>query len=220
MSVQIQFEKFEGPTDGHHRRRIAPLSITSRWPLLPAPKPDRIVTLASLSSHIPDEFIARTLARRLNEETDSRVLLVHLERVQRSLTLRDWAKAGARANGEFCFSKNLEFLAPRTERLHVQVDIEEAGLVGSMLEHFSCHYNYVLVHVAAEASEPLLLECFAESDRTFLLLQPTSEDLYQRDLLLRQTRTLGKGENVKTIICREKGEEYFNDLLKVMGTSA
>jgi NTE family protein len=214
MSAQTEFRKFQGD-----RRRIPQLSIASRWPRFPAPRPDRIVTLASLSAHIPDEFIARTLARRLTEETDARVLLVHLERVQRNLTLTQWSKLGSRVNGEFSFSRELEFLGPRVERLHIQVDIDETGLVGSMLDHFATHYHYVLVHVPAEASEPLLLECFAKSDRTFLLLQPTSEDLYQRDLLLREVRTLGKGDNVKTIICREKGEEYFNDLLKVMGTA-
>ena len=219
MSAQRQFRSFEGPTDGSHRRRIPQLTLGTRWPLFPAVKPDRIVTLATLSSHIPDEFIARTLARRLTQETDGRILLVHLERVERSLTLRDWAKAAPRVNGEFCFAQKLEFLAPRAERLHIQVDTDETGLVGGMLEHFSRYYHYVLVHVAAEASESLLLECFAKSDRTFLLLQPTSEDLYQRDLLLREIRTEGNGENVKTIICRDRGEEYFNELLKVMGAS-
>jgi len=214
MSAQIEFGKFQGD-----RRRIPQLGIASRWPRFPAPKPDRIVTLASLCADIPHEFIARTLARRLTEETDGRVLLVHLERVQRNLTLGQWAKLGSRVNGEFCFSKNLEFLAPRAERLHIQVDVDDVSVVPSMLEHFSCHYHYVLVHVPAEASEALLLECFGKSDRTFLLLQPTSEDLYQRDLLLREVRTSGKGDNVKTIICRDKGEEYFNDLLKVMGTA-
>lgn len=214
MSAQIQFGSFD-----RDRRRIPQLSLGARWPLFSAPKPDRIVTLAALSSHIPDEFIARTLARRLTEETDGRILLVHLERVQRSLTLSDWGQKAPRVNGEFCFSQHLEFLAPRAERLRVQVNAEEAGLAGAMLQHFSRHYHYVLVHVAPEASEALLLECFAKSDRTFLLLQPTSEDLYQRDLLLREVRTLGTGDNVKTIICRDKGEEYFNELLKVMGAS-
>jgi NTE family protein len=214
MSAQIQFGRFEGD-----RRRIPQLSVASRWPFLTAPKPDRIVTLASLSARIPDEFISRNLARRLTEETDAKVLLVHLERMERTLSLRDWAKLAPRINGEFCFAKHLEFLAPRAERLRLQVDVDEAGLVGPMLDHFSCHYNYVLVHVASEASEPLLLECFAKSDRTFLLLQPTSQDLYQRDLLLREIRCLGKAENVKTIICREKGEEHFNELLKQMGPS-
>jgi NTE family protein len=213
MSAQIQLGGSE------RDRRIPQQRIAARWPLVPVTHPDRIVTLASLSSRIPDEFIARTLARRLTEETDSRVLLVHLERVQRSLTLQEWARQAPRVNGEFCFSQHLEFLAPRAERLRMQVDIDEPGLAGAMLEHFTRHYHYVLVHVAAEASEPLLLECFAKSDRTFLLLQPTSADLYQRDLLLRATRSLGKGENLKTIICRERGEEHFNELLKQMGTS-
>ena len=214
MSALRQTYSSEG-----NRGRLRQITTGSRWPLVPPTRPDRIVTLASLSNRIPDEFIARTLARRLTEETDARVLLLHLERVDRKLTLGDWSRIAPRVNGEFCFAPHLEFLAPRAERLHMRVETEETGLVGPMLDHFTHHYHYVIVHVAAEASEPLLLECFAKSDRTFLLLQPTSADLYQRDLLLRETRALGKGENVKTIICREKGEEHFNELLKEMGTS-
>lgn len=194
---------------------------SGRWPLIAAPRPDRIVTLASLSSRIPDEFIACTLARRLTEETDCRVLLLHLERAERPLSLRDWANTAPRVNGEFCFSQNLEFLAPRAERLrmHVGANPLVAATLVAMLDHFCRHYHYVIVHVAAEAPEPLLLQCFAKSDRTFLLLQPTSADLYQRDLLLRETRQSGQATNIKTIICREKGEEHFNELLKQMGTS-
>src|SRR5687767_9529174 len=122
MSAQIQFGSPEWD-----RRRIPPLSVGTRWPLFPSLKPDRIVTLAALSSHIPDEFIARTLARRLTEETDGRILLVHLERVQRNLTVSDWNKRAPRVNGEFCFSQNLEFLAPRAERLRVQVGLPADG---------------------------------------------------------------------------------------------
>src|SRR5258705_7825331 len=155
MSAQTEFRKFQWD-----RRRIPQLSIGSRWPRFPAPRPDRIVTLASLSNHIPDEFIARTLARRLTEETDGRVLLVHLERVQRNLTLTQWANLGPRVNGEFCFSKDLEFLSPRAERRHVQLDVDDASLVVTMLHHFTTHYHYVLVHVPARASDRLLLESF------------------------------------------------------------
>jgi NTE family protein len=235
MSVSRQIFSSEG-----NRGRLPQFTAGSRWPLIPPTRPDRIVTLASLSTRVPDEFIARTLARRLTEETDARVLLVHLERVSRNLTLGDWTRVAPRVNGEFCFAEHLEFLAPRAERLHMRIDdhgmtefvtaknrtsnglaalAPPSSALAQMLDHFTRHYHYVLVHVAVEATEPLLLECFAKSDRTFLLLQPTSADLYQRDLLLREMRALGKGENVKTIICREKGEEHFNELLKQMGTS-
>ncbi|MCI0745241.1 MAG: patatin-like phospholipase family protein [Verrucomicrobia subdivision 3 bacterium] len=214
MNAQMQLGKFEGD-----RRRIPQPGIASRWPLFTAPHPDRIVTLASLSRRVPDEFIARTLARRLTEETDGKVLLVHLERGPRKVVLQDWARVAPKVNGEFCFTQQLDFLAPRAERLHVHAEVEESGLLPGMLEHFSQHYHYVIIHVADGAPTPVLLECFGRSDRTFLLLQPTSEDLYQRDLLLRETRSMGKAENVKTIVCREKGEEHFNELLKQMGTS-
>src|SRR5918992_3928952 len=124
MSGLKQLGGFDGDLGrsfGRSLLRGAQTSAGSRWPLFTARKPDRIVTLASLSRRVPDEFIARTLARRLTEETDSKVLLVHLERTERKLTFDDWANSAPRVNGEFCFSKHLEFLAPRAERLHMQV---------------------------------------------------------------------------------------------------
>ena len=54
-------------SSGGSRGRIPQVTAGSRWPLIPPARPDRIVTLASLSNRIPDEFIARTLARRLTE---------------------------------------------------------------------------------------------------------------------------------------------------------
>ena len=68
---------------------------------------------------------------------------------------------------------------------------------------------------------PLLLECLTNSTRTFLLLQPTFEDLYHRDLLFRELHSLPDAGslNLRTIVCREKGEEHFNELLKKMGNS-
>src|SRR5688572_33283244 len=116
MSALRQTYSSEG-----NRGRLRQITTGSRWPLVQPVQPDRIVTLASLSNRIPDEFIARTLARRLTEETDARVLLVHLERVARNLTLQDWARVAPRVNGQFCFAQHLEFLAPRAERLHIRV---------------------------------------------------------------------------------------------------
>jgi hypothetical protein len=62
----------------------------------------------------------------------------------------------------------------------------------------------------------LLTDCLLESDRTFLLLQPTADNLYYRDLLDRELKAhpSHEGFNLKAIVCRERGEEHFNEVLK------
>ena len=53
------------------------------------------------------------------------------------------------------------------------------------------------------------------------MLQPRGEDLYYRDLLSREIRNHSRGDKLilRTVICREKGEDHFNALLKTLGTA-
>src|SRR6185503_2629188 len=97
----------------------------------------------------------------------------------------------------------------------------EIASIASLVSHAKSHFQYVLIHVGADVPMPLLMECLVQSDRTFLFLQPTAENLYHRDLLLREVRAQPRGDslNLKAIVCREKDEEHFNQLLKQMGNS-
>jgi NTE family protein len=146
-----------------------------------------------------------------------------LELTGAKLSLRDWALRPPQVNGEIAFAREMERLQENVARLTFQISGESAELaaVASLVEYFGHHFHYILLHVGVEVPLPLLMECLISSDRTFLLLQPTAQDLYHRDLLLREVRAHPKSDsfNVKTIICRENGEEYFNQLLKEMGPS-
>ena len=205
------------------RRRAHALSAYSRVPLHSSIQPERIITLASLSNRIADRFIAETLARALQIETSASVLLVHLEMASGRFSLESWAELQPRLNGEFGLASQLESLTEQVGKLSIRVsgDPFEASSIASLITHCSRHFHHILFHVNAEAPVPLLTECMVQSDRTFLLLQPTAENLYHRDLLLREFRTHPKGDglNLKTVVCREKGEEHFNELLKQMGSS-
>ena len=192
----------------------------------PAPlraRPDRVISLVSLSHNVADRFIAETLAQTLRNETGGSVLLIHLEPGDAKFSLQDWARRQPTLNGQF----GLADLVERAEwefanlRIGFAGDSSEAGSLPSLVAHGCSHFQFVVVHVGADVPTPLLMECLARSDRAFLLLQPTSRDLYNRDLLLREIRSqpLGDSWNVKTVVCREKGEERFNELLKRMGSS-
>jgi len=205
------------------RKKLYPVSSSMRSSLHWPARSDRVITVASLSQRIADAFIAQTLARTLHAETGCSVLLVHLDVTEARVCLTDWSRLAARVNGEFGFAEHLEALEEGVTSLsfHISGHAAEQNHIPSLVQHIQNHYHYLLFHVSAEVPVPLLMECLGQSDRTFLLLQPTGENLYHRELLIREVRSHPKsdGLNVKTIICREKEEEHFNELLKQMGSS-
>src|SRR5260221_5004109 len=205
------------------RRREDPLLPASRSSLSQSHRPvDRVVTLASLSRRIADGFIADTLARALRKETGQPVLLMHLEMSEGRTSLQEWARIQPHLNGAFGLAAYLESQGGVAKlRIRLSNDPAEAASIVSLAQHCLRHFRYLLFHVAADAPVPILVEALIQSGRTFLLLQPASEDLYHRDLLFREMRANGRsdGVNLRTIVCREKGEEHFNELLKQMGSS-
>ena len=89
------------------RNFFAP-SPVARALLRPPSRPDRVVTLASVSATIPGRFIAETFSHSLRSETGGSVLLVHLEPVAAPNSLQDWATLQPQVNGEFALSSLLE----------------------------------------------------------------------------------------------------------------
>ena len=179
--------------------------------------------MASLSHRIADRFIVETLGQTLHDETGGAVLLVHLELAGASATLQDWGQLQLQLNGDFGFAEQLERIHEGVARLRLRVsgDLLEANGIASLATHCNRHFQHVLLHTGADAPFPLLLECMLRSERTFLLLEPTAENLYHRDLLFREARSRPRSENLnlRTIICREANEQHFNELLKQMGSS-
>lgn len=216
--MNVQFHSLSPETE---RRRILLPSPTSRSPLLPPLRPDRLVTLAALSDRVPDQFISETFSHTLRAETGATVLLVHMEPVPGRLSSADWVTLLPQVNGEFALGRHLETTEGGVAILRLQVPTEatEEDFLASLVAHCTGHFQYVVLHAGVAVPLALLLKCFGHSDRSFLLLQPRGEDLYYRDLLFREIRNHPRGEklNLRTIICREKGEEHFNDLLKRMG---
>ncbi len=200
-------------------------SLVSVSPTLtnPLSRPlERVVILASLSRRIADGFVAETLAEAVHRQTGQSVLLIHLEMAEGRTSLQEWARIQPQLNGEFGLAGHLEKEGGVSRlRIRLSEKPEETASIVSLTQHCLRHFRYILLHVGAEAPVPILMEGLILSDRSFLLLQPTTENLYHRDLLLREVRTNPRsdGLNLQTIVCREKGEEHFNELLKQMGSS-
>lgn len=203
------------------RRRILLPSFRSRSALLPPQNPDRVITLAGLSERVPSQFISETFCHTLRAETGCSVLLMHLTPAGARLSLQEWAALQPQVNGECGLSRHLETTEGGVAILRVQLPslAREEDLLASLIAHGARHFQHVVLHADSAASLPVLLRCFFHSDRVFVLLQPRSEDLYARDLLLREARCHPRSSrlNLRTIICCDKGE-HFDDLLKRMGT--
>lgn len=216
MNVQIHSLNPEA-----ERRRILLPSSRSRSPLLPPTKPDRVVTLCAASAHLPTEFISETFSQTLRAETGSTVLLIHLAAPTARYSLSAWGEARGQINGEFGLAAQVETTEGGVAILRLQPSENSAGTedLASLIQHCATHFQHLVLHAGHETAPALLLKSLLESDRAFLLIQPKTEDLYTRDLLLRGLQAHPRGEcvNVRTIACREKGEDHFNALLKQMG---
>ena len=195
--------------------------LPSRASLFPAQKPDRVVTLTALSERVPTQFISETFSHTLRAETGRSVLLIHIESSGAKLPLQSWAALQPQINGEFVLGSHLETTEGGVAILRLQLPTRppEEELLGTLVAHCAGHFQHVVLHAGASVSLTLLLKCFLQSDRAFLLVQPSGDDLYASDLLFREVRNHPHGDtlNLRTIVCREKGEEGFNDLLKKMG---
>lgn len=184
-----------------------------------APRADRVVTLLSLAERIPDRFIAETLAQSVRAESGGSVLLIHLDKPGVNTSLNDWAKLHPTVNGDFALTRHVEQTEGGISILRVQVgdEPEQAQWLPSLLRHCGQHFHYLILRVSLDVPMPLLLSAFAQSDRAFLLLRSVAEDFYQRDLLLREVRLhpfVGQF-NLRTIVCRERGEQRANEVLRV-----
>ena len=218
MNVQIQDL---GP-DVERRGIILP-SFRSRSLLLPTQKPDRVIVLAALSERIPSQFISETFCHTLRAETGCSVLLIHVEPAgARYSLMRDWSVVEQQVNGEFALGPHLETTEGGVAilRVHPPSLPEEAVLLESLVMHCTRHFQYLVLQASNDLPSPVLMRCFNFSDRAFLLLQPRSEDLYSRDLLFRDIHQHPRGAkfSLRTIVCRDKGEERGSDLLRNMQT--
>jgi NTE family protein len=184
---------------------------------------ERVLTLAWLSDKVPDRFISETLAQRVHVETGRSVVLVALEDHEHPVNGFNDGQHYTSLNVDMSGVMVLPVLGGPVAHMRVQVPVEglSEGMLDSMLVQLKAKYHYILLHLAPEVPVALLIESFVQSDKSFLFLQARSVNLYHRELLMRvlrgQTRT--EALNLKTIICREQGEEHTNELLKEMGDS-
>ena len=201
---------------GDRRTLFAP--PTSRRAYGGSPGP-RVIGLASLSRSIPDEFIAQVVAEALCRESSRSVLLVHCVQKDGHMSLADWRTVYPGLNGEFGLASQVKTGRGRAPFLRLEVtDLEDSSGLATLIEHCGRHFQYVICNMGFCVPTPVLTEGISHCDTTYLLVEASAESFYHRDLLLRELR--GNSEKrfeTRTIVCRERGEEHGNSLLKDLG---
>jgi NTE family protein len=182
----------------------------------------RVVSLVSLSRRLPDEFIAQTLAEALCRESSRSVLLVQFVQSDGSLSLRDWRTLYPALNGDFGLAAQIKTGRGRAPflRLEVADPLDDPSGLATLVDHCRRHFDYVLCHLGPDVAPAMLTEAIHQADVAYLLLEPAAENFYHRDLLLRELRSRFDEDKVArphTIVCRERGEECGNQLLKSLG---
>jgi NTE family protein len=219
MNVNLQSFRI---SEGESRKFALPASRMRPYPRIAAPA-ERVISLAWLSDKLPDRFISETLAQRVHVETGRTVALVSLEERAHPVNGFNDGQHYVALNVDPTGGMVLPVMGGEVAHMRVQVPIEgvSEGMLDAMLTQLKERYHYVLLHLAAEVPVALLIESFVQSDKSFLFVQATSVNLYHRELLMRVLRGQTRTEtlNLKTIICREQGEEHTNELLKEMGDS-
>ena len=140
------------------------------------------------------------------------------------MALKDWAALESKLNGRFCFRDDLQKNEKGFFELRISVSGEahEPAYMAPLLSHFGQHFEYVILRVSPRISRAhSSLECMIQSDITYVLLEPTTENLYEFQLLLKQLRDQnnGDGSQVKPILYLEENlpATDFSDTLKHIG---
>lgn len=213
MNFQIQSLR---PDFG--RRKL--LSTSSSASSVSRTAPDRVITITSVSDRVPSEFISETFSHAWRAETGCSVLLIHIGCAAGRLSWETWVELTPKINGEFALGQYLETTEGGVCILRLPLPAgPEVEYLGPLVAHCAAHFQLLVLRPSSDAPLPVVLQCLLRSDRSFLLMRPKAEDVYARVLLLKEIwdHPHGAGLNLRTIACREKGEDRFNELLKRMG---
>jgi len=154
----------------------------------------RVVSLVSMPGRYAAGTAAhedRALAAAVHAMAKERVLLVELVGSTEPFALAQWPAITARCNafnGEFCLR---QFVREAEEgflllRVTVRGDPREPEFVAPFLSHLGLHYDFVLIHLAADLPPATVGECMIQSDIAYVFLRQSARDLLDFQLLMRE----------------------------------
>jgi NTE family protein len=181
-------------------------SVTSHVELahdLARPRVRRIVALLPLENRIDAKLVAENLAAYLRGLHHQRVLLLHLSG-RADIEPKPFPLAAAALGVDFCFARQLRTTAADFDEVHLLVrpEARDTAAIAPLLSNCGRHYDFVLLQLAPETPAAAALEALIQSDLGYILLQPSTQNLYDFRLLLHELtdRSRGASTHVKPIL--------------------
>ena len=178
------------------------VAVGSGMPRENAKRVRRIVALLPIAERLDADAVARRLAESLHGLAQRRVLIVRL-------AAQTAHPNGARplnttaANGAFFFTQNVQARDGFDEvHLTATAEARDIAAVAPLLSHCGRHYDYVLLHLMPDTPSGVTLEALVQADLGYVLLQPSMQDLYAFQLLIREfgARNTDAAAQVKPIL--------------------
>jgi NTE family protein len=182
----------------------------------------RVVSILPLAPRVDADIVLDRLGAALRQVTDHRVLIVRLAKTE-GVPMPTLPTDGASPGTEFLFGSQLHTRDGQADRLHMTIDADpnRVAAIALLISHCARHYHFVLLQLDADLPAPVSIRGVIESDLSFVLLQPSTQNFYDFELLRHEVcdRTSGICGHVKPILCAEESiaAPEFHELLKELG---
>ncbi len=168
----------------------------------------RVVTILPLSARVDADQVVARLGAALRRLGGQRVLVVRLDRTTEGVSTVDWCSREAVNGAEFAFRRHIRAHDGPYDELPLTIggDPCEAASLAPLISHCARHYPFVLLYLRPELPVAATIEGVIESDLAYVLLQPSTQNLYDFQLLLREVgdRTKDACRHLKPILCAEE----------------
>lgn len=185
----------------------------------------RVVTILPLAPRVDADRVSGSLGTALRRITNQRTLLIRLSRSE-GVPVPVFPSPDANFGAEFFFARHVQSRDAEADELHLRMDTEprEGATMATLISHCARHYDYVLLHLHPELPSSITIQALIESDLSYVLVQPSTQNLYDFRMLLREVcdRSQGTCCHVKAILCAEESiaAPEFHSLLKELGHPA
>jgi len=171
----------------------------------------RTVTLAFLSRRLPASSLSELLAQYLHTETMLPVALVRLTAEGDHFEGQERPAVNLTLDGNLQLPQLLPTKVDGFSLFNLTVAeaLQPPGWIAALLEQLHRRFHYVLIEaVTEELPAPPLFEFLLRSDRNYLLVRASNEDVYHMDLLVRELRPQRAGGSIelKPVLCLSDGE--------------
>ena len=186
--------------------------MNMEWPIRGVETPHgRVVTLTFLSRCLSASFFTEPVARYLHAETGAPVALIRLTDDSKPQNSSGRKLLNFTLNDGFQLPPQLPLMDAGFCLVNLKIgnDSLPAGWIASLLEQLQRRFHYVLIEaLAEELTAPSLFEFLLRSDLGYLFVQPSNDDVYHLDLLVRELRPQrdGDGVELKPVLCLGEGE--------------